>query len=64
MKMIKHFFSDESGATMVEYAILVALISVVAIGIILIVGNEVRDAFDDVRDCLVTPATCPDTSGG
>ncbi len=58
MKMIKQFFNDESGATMVEYAILVALISVAAIVIIFAVGEEVQDAFQDVEDCLKSPADC------
>jgi len=48
----------ERGATMVEYAILVALISVVAIAIIAILGGQINDAFTEVRDCIQTPATC------
>ena len=50
MKMIKQFFSDESGATMVEYAIMVALIAIVSIIIITAVGLEVQDAF--YRVCI------------
>lgn len=42
------FHTDEKGATMVEYAILVALISVAAIAIIVSVGQEVQSAFNDV----------------
>lgn len=56
--LVKKFLHDESGATMVEYAILVALISVAAIAIIFVVGGEVRDAFDEVKECLQTPASC------
>lgn len=56
--LVKKFLHDESGATMVEYAVLVALISVAAIAIIVLVGTEVRNAFTDVKDCLVTPANC------
>ena len=57
------FFKDESGATMVEYAILVALISVAAIVIIYFLGLEIRQAFNQVLDCLKTPSTCSTTSG-
>jgi len=57
--IVRKFMSDESGATMVEYAVLVALISVAAIAIIFVVGGQVKEAFEDVRDCLNAPtATC------
>ena len=61
MEMIKRFFKDESGATMVEYAIMVALIAIVAIIIITAVGFQVQAAFQkvclalggDAGDCAV-----------
>jgi pilus assembly protein Flp/PilA len=46
------FFKDESGATMVEYAILVALISIAAIAIIFILGGEIRNTFNKVVQCI------------
>ena len=46
--LITRFLKEEDGATMVEYAILVALISVVAIVIIAAVGGEVNSAFTEV----------------
>ena len=58
MNMIKQFLRDESGATMVEYAILVALISVAAIAIIVVVGTEVKNAFNDVKTCMQNPTSC------
>jgi pilus assembly protein Flp/PilA len=45
---IKKFIKDESGATLVEYAIIVALLSVAAIGIIFTLGGQIRDAFSEV----------------
>ncbi len=56
--LMKKFFDDESGATMVEYAILVALISVVAIIVIAAVGQQVNAQFDKVQQCLKTPGNC------
>lgn len=53
--MIRSFWQDESGATMVEYAILVALLSVAAIVIIAYLGQEIRNAFNQVRDCIKDP---------
>ncbi|MDX1351859.1 MAG: Flp family type IVb pilin [Thiomicrorhabdus sp.] len=52
MGMIKKFFNDESGATMVEYAILVALIAVAAIVIIGVLGGQINDAFTAVSNQL------------
>ena len=58
MKLMASFFRDESGATMVEYAILVALISIAAIVIIFFLGREIRNTFQQVLDCISTPASC------
>lgn len=49
-QLINKFIADESGATMVEYAILVALISVAAIVIIYAVGQQVNNAFTRVSE--------------
>jgi pilus assembly protein Flp/PilA len=40
---------DESGATAVEYGIMVALIAVVIIGVVATLGVNLRDKFDDAR---------------
>lgn len=47
--LMNKFLRDESGATMVEYAILVALISIAAIATIILVGQKVDDAFEKVQ---------------
>jgi len=46
------FVRDEEGASMVEYALLVALIAIVAIVAIGLVGGRVSDKFDDVASSL------------
>ena len=58
MKLMSSFFKDESGATMVEYAILVALISIAAIVIIYFLGREIRNTFQQVLNCIATPSAC------
>lgn len=58
-QLIQKFLKDESGATMVEYAILVALISVAAIAIIVIIGGQVKDAFQKVQDALTDGGVPP-----
>ncbi len=53
MKMlIKKFLRDEEGASLVEYAILAALISVAAIAIIGDVGTKVKDTFTSIYNKL------------
>ncbi len=43
-RLLRH----ESGATAVEYALLVAFIATIIIGTVLIFGEDVRDAFATV----------------
>jgi len=56
--MLKHFVSvenlvarplrSERGVTAVEYGLLVALIAAVIIGIVIVVGHQVSNAFNSV----------------
>ena len=46
------FIKDEDGASLVEYALLVALIAVVAIVAITAVGTAVSSNFDEVQSNL------------
>ena len=46
------FIQDEEGASMVEYALLVALIAVVVIAAALFLGNEISAKFSEVGDTL------------
>jgi pilus assembly protein Flp/PilA len=41
-------YRDDRGATAVEYGLLVALIAAVIIGIVVILGKQVSDAFSTV----------------
>jgi len=50
--MIKRFLSDESGATMVEYGLMVALIAVVAIAAVTFLGEEVSETFDTAAGAM------------
>ncbi len=46
------FMKDEEGASMVEYALLVALIAVVVIAAALFLGTEINDKFSEVGATL------------
>ena len=48
----------ERGATMVEYAIMVARIAIAAIVIIAALGQEINNAFQGVKDCIADPTAC------
>jgi pilus assembly protein Flp/PilA len=46
------FVKDEEGASMVEYALLVALIAVVVIAAALFLGEEISEKFSEVGETL------------
>ena len=46
------FIREEEGASMVEYALLVALIAIIAIAAVGFGGNAVSDKFDTVASSL------------
>lgn len=50
--MMQRFLRDESGATMVEYAVLVALIAVAVIATVVLLGERIDAAFQSVIDEL------------
>lgn len=45
---VKKFVAGESGATMVEYGLIVALIAVVALAAVTAVGTSVSGSFNNV----------------
>lgn len=49
---IRTFVADESGATMVEYAIMIALIAAICIAVIKIIGEKTNNAFSNVNSVL------------
>lgn len=53
VEMIKQFFKDESGASMVEYAILVAMIAIAVIATVVLVGVALDEKFEGFKDCIV-----------
>ena len=48
MERIKNFFKDESGASAVEYGLLVALIAVGIITAVTSIGGKLKGAFESV----------------
>jgi len=52
MKTLMSFFKDESGATAIEYGLIAALISVVAIATLTTVGTKLNAKFESVSNGL------------
>lgn len=47
-EIVKRLIGEESGQGMTEYALILALVSVVAIGALTFLGEEIRTVFDNV----------------
>lgn len=52
MERIKNFFKDESGASAVEYGLLVSLIAVVIIGAVTALGTGISGTFTTAAGSL------------
>jgi pilus assembly protein Flp/PilA len=51
--LIARFQKDESGASLVEYGMLLALIAVVCIGVVTGLGETVSDVFSTINTDIV-----------
>ena len=51
-EMIARFQDEETGASMVEYALLVVLIAIIAIVAITLAGEEISSTFSDIASSL------------
>ena len=54
MERIKNFFKDESGASAVEYGLLVSLIAVAIIAAVGLVGTNLTSKFNEVATAIGT----------
>ena len=61
MSFVKAFLKDESGATMIEYGLVAALVSVAAIIALQILGSQLQIIFNTVSSYLSSAAS---SSGG
>ena len=51
---LTHWIKEEKGASMVEYALLVVLIAIIALVAINLAGNEVSQTFSDISSALAS----------
>ena len=52
VKMIKRFFAEEEGQTLVEYGLLISLIALVVIGVLTLIGNRISNTFNKAANQL------------
>ena len=55
--LIARFGKDESGATAIEYGLIAGLISVVIIGVVAVVGEDLTAVFSGISKELENPTT-------
>ncbi len=54
LRFIHDLKSDEKGVTMIEYALIAGLISVVAIVLLTAMGTSVKNIFSSINSALTT----------
>ena len=52
--MIKRFFAEEEGQTLVEYGLLISLIALVVIAVMTVLGNKISNTFNAAGNQLKT----------
>jgi pilus assembly protein Flp/PilA len=50
--MIKQFFVEEEGQTLVEYGLLISLIALVVIAVLTLMGKRISNTFNKAADQL------------
>jgi len=56
--MVHRFISDDRGATMIEYGMMIALIAIMVMGAIFLLGGSLTVKLTQVATC-VTTRVCP-----
>jgi len=54
LRLIRDLKSDNKGVTMIEYALIAGLISVVAIALLSAMGTSVKNIFTSINSALTT----------
>ena len=56
----RNFLCDEEGVTIIEYALMAALIALGVVAMVIIMRNELNTLFNKIRNCLAAPSntTC------
>jgi pilus assembly protein Flp/PilA len=57
LDVVHAFVHEDDGATMIEYALLVALIAVVVAVALVTLGTAIQTKFSSASNCVTAPAT-------
>jgi pilus assembly protein Flp/PilA len=52
--MVRRFISDDRGATMIEYGMMIALIAIMVMGAIFLLGGSLTVKLAQVATCVTT----------
>ena len=52
-RLINFFYSDDRGASMVEYALLVILIAIIAFAAVALAGSQLSETYSEISSDLV-----------
>jgi pilus assembly protein Flp/PilA len=55
----RSFLRDEEGVTIIEYALMAALIALGVVATVILVKSELVSTFNKIVTCLKTPGSCP-----
>jgi Flp pilus assembly pilin Flp len=64
LKLAKRFLNDEQGLELSEYAIMAGLIIVLAVAVIITMGEHINNIFAKVRDALGNANTAAAPAAG
>jgi pilus assembly protein Flp/PilA len=59
IEKLRNLVWDEEGQGMVEYGLIIALVSIVAIAALIILGGGIEDIFTNVGEKLTEESTIP-----
>lgn len=60
--LFNRFVREEEGQDIIEYALLAAFISIVAWGILVTIGTDVKDVYTNVNDATTDAVTKSDAA--
>ncbi|CZQ80824.1 flp/fap pilin component [Trichococcus palustris] len=56
MEIMRRLVQEEEGQGLVEYALIIALISIAAIVAMPLLGTKISNVFEGIKDKLIVPA--------
>ena len=54
LRLLRRLGRDQAGVTMIEYALIAALVSIIAISLLQAMGTKVKNLFSTVNSALAT----------